>query len=215
MGTGMEPDEPSRWAPPAPGLLDVVGLALLALASAWLLSDHVRREQVVSRKWWGSQKELSLGSLSTTSPESPKKSNTEPAGSVSTSLMRMLAMLVLFQLLCIADGARVTESGGAGSVAGAGGTERKALEGVASIAVSGLCAGQSSSNGVYEPIAFTKSGRPWYRNGNGKALYWDLDCDGGTGGYARWIIDSDEPEPSVTAESDLDGEWREVVEERK
>ena len=87
------------------------------------------------------------------------------------------------------------------------------LDDVPSIVVSGICAWSSSYNGVYEPLAFTKSGRPWYRNGNGRVLYWDPKCDGGTGGDDRWIFD--DKEPSVTAESDLDGEWREAVEERK
>ena len=83
---------------------------------------------------------------------------------------------------------------------------------VPSIAVGGICAGHGSYNGIYEPVALTKSGRPWYRNENGGVLYWDPKCDGTTT-RNEWIFDNNEP--SVTAESDLDGEWREVVEERK
>ena len=129
----------------------------------------------------------------------------------------MLFLVVSSQVLAISEGATlaqsagVTESRGSGSVAGAGGTERKALEGVTSIVVSGMCADKSLYNGIYEPMAFTKSARPWYRNENGAALYWDPDCY--TGAPDWWIFDNNEP--SVTAESDLDGEWREVVEERK
>ena len=87
-----------------------------------------------------------------------------------------------------------------------GGTERKALEGVATIFVSGMCSIKGSYNGVYVPVAYTASGRPWYRNENGMSLYWDPDCNGGDGENRRWIFDNQEP--SITAEEDLDGEWR-------
>ena len=56
---------------------------------------------------------------------------------------------------------------------------------------------------MYEPVAFTASGRPWYRNENNKTLYWDFSCDGDSDN-ARWVLDSDEP--STTAEKDLDGD---------
>ena len=70
-----------------------------------------------------------------------------------------------------------------------------------------MCASMSTYNGIYKAVAFAASGRPWYRNENGGVLYWDPDCNGDWfGGEGRWIFDNDEP--SVTAESDLDGEWR-------
>ena len=76
-----------------------------------------------------------------------------------------------------------------------------------------MCVGKSDYNGVYSPIAFTASGRPWYRNENENTLYFDPDCNSGTEGTARWIFD--DSVPSVTAEEDLDGEWRRGAEERK
>ena len=119
-----------------------------------------------------------------------------------------LFTLTFLLLLCVVRGAGETESGGAGSVVGLRGVERKALEGVAGIVVSGMCADQSGYNGVYEPIALTVSGKPWYRNENGRALFWDPDCNGGESGNEKWMFNEDEP--SVIAESNLDGEWREV-----
>ena len=80
------------------------------------------------------------------------------------------------------------------------------IEDVDSFVLRGMCSEKKEFDGAYTAVAFTKSGRAWFQNENGKALYWDRDCDGEIDGEARWIVDSDEP--SATAESDLDGEFR-------
>ena len=100
----------------------------------------------------------------------------------------------------------ITLQGSEGTRGWAGGTERKALASIAPVIVSGMCAEKSSWNGIYNPVSLTRSGRLWYRNDNGGKLYWDPACDGSTP-YNEWIFDN--TEPSVTAESDLDGgKWR-------
>ena len=60
-------------------------------------------------------------------------------------------------------------------------------------------------NVEYEPVGVTASGAPYYRESTSSYyIYWDPDCDGGSGGSARWIVDG--AEPSTTAWSDLDGD---------
>eukprot|EP00520_Triparma_pacifica_P000958 CAMPEP_0118632906 /NCGR_PEP_ID=MMETSP0785-20121206/703_1 /TAXON_ID=91992 /ORGANISM="Bolidomonas pacifica, Strain CCMP 1866" /LENGTH=555 /DNA_ID=CAMNT_0006523725 /DNA_START=492 /DNA_END=2156 /DNA_ORIENTATION=+ len=77
------------------------------------------------------------------------------------------------------------------------------VAGVASIIVSGMCNARVVFDGLYNPVALTASGKPYYKNENGKTLYFDPDC--GTGSNLDlWIFDGQEP--SVTAASDLDGD---------
>ncbi|GMI01196.1 hypothetical protein TrST_g6997 [Triparma strigata] len=199
------------WAVPTPLLTVAAGLAWLAVGAARLLLDHPRGEEVISREFGNRRQKLSLGSVLTTFPGSLRNSRMQSLyfSRLSTSVIgspHPLFTLTFLLLLCVVRGAGETESGGAGSVVGLRGVERKALEGVAGIVVSGMCAVQSGYNGVYEPIALTASGKPWYRNENGRALYWDPDCNGGESGNVvmRWIFNEDEP--SVIAESNLDGD---------
>mmetsp|Transcript_664 Transcript_664/g.1111 ORF Transcript_664/g.1111 Transcript_664/m.1111 type:complete len:142 (-) Transcript_664:169-594(-) len=77
------------------------------------------------------------------------------------------------------------------------------LEGVKSIIVSGMCTARSVFDGLYVPIALTASGKPSYKNEDGKTLYFDPDCGTGTN-PTLWIFDGQIP--SVTATSDLDGD---------
>jgi len=73
-----------------------------------------------------------------------------------------------------------------------------------SLVVSGICSTQTCLNGVYAPMTLTASGSPWYKNGDGKTLYFDPDCDGsGANPYPQWIFNN--KSLSVTATSDLDG----------
>jgi hypothetical protein len=51
------------------------------------------------------------------------------------------------------------------------------------------------------------SGTPTYTNYEGKYLYWDASCDGtGTQNGARWIVDDDEPNATVSMDLDSDGD---------
>lgn len=69
--------------------------------------------------------------------------------------------------------------------------------------VQGSCL--SVLNGLWEPEAETASGRWWYLNSDTQyTLYWDASCDGAGTYPSEWVFDSSVP--SVTAESDLDGE---------
>ena len=100
----------------------------------------------------------------------------------------------------------------AGAISGIGST--KCNNDVKSIFVSGMCEYNSELNGIYDPVALTESGRPWYRNrnGNGETLFFDPACSGASWvGSASWIFDNQEP--SVTAEIDLVGECRKGAEE--
>eukprot|EP00964_Phaeocystis_antarctica_P154485 scaffold123204_cov60-Phaeocystis_antarctica.AAC.1 len=57
---------------------------------------------------------------------------------------------------------------------------------------------------TYAMQGTTASGAPYYKADSVDYwLYWDPDC-GGSGGTARWILDSEAP--STTAASDLDGD---------
>eukprot|EP00966_Prymnesium_polylepis_P116156 2685118-Prymnesium_polylepis.1 len=70
--------------------------------------------------------------------------------------------------------------------------------------LTGLCSTQPLE-GEYKAVGFTASGAPFFQlQGSSVFIYWDPSCNGGTGGTARWIIDSDEP--STSALSDLDGD---------
>ena len=69
--------------------------------------------------------------------------------------------------------------------------------------VQGSC--YSDLNGLWEPEAETASGRWWYLNSDTQmTLYWDATCDGAEENQDEWIFS--DSVPSVTAESDLDGE---------
>ena len=41
------------------------------------------------------------------------------------------------------------------------------------IIVSGMCSDKVDYDGTYSPVALTASGKPWYKNENGNALYFD------------------------------------------
>jgi hypothetical protein len=72
------------------------------------------------------------------------------------------------------------------------------------LAVSGACS--TSVNGAYVSEATTHDGRNYYKNGAGTYLYYDTDCDGGSGTFGKpfWIFDSNKP--STTKANDLDGD---------
>ena len=73
-----------------------------------------------------------------------------------------------------------------------------------SLTVSGIsCEMNAGLNGIYSPVTYTASGRPWYISKNGANLYFDPSCDG-KNLYNEWIFDSADS-PSVTAENNLDG----------
>ena len=73
------------------------------------------------------------------------------------------------------------------------------------IYVSGMCYLRSDLNGIYSPRGFTLSGRPWYKNSDGKTIYWEPNCDGGyIDALNGWVFDSQTPKE--TAPNDLDGE---------
>ena len=56
-------------------------------------------------------------------------------------------------------------------------------------------------------VAFTASGRPWYRGEAGYTLFYEPDCDGeGSAAFGDWWV-LNTVEPSITAVSDLDGEF--------
>ena len=80
-----------------------------------------------------------------------------------------------------------------------------ALEDVNHIAVSGMCELSGDFEGDYVPIALTASGRPWYRNPSGMALFWDQSCIGAIKEYTAWVFST--TEPSITAACNLDGEF--------
>uniref|UniRef100_A0A0D3IP50 Right handed beta helix domain-containing protein n=2 Tax=Emiliania huxleyi TaxID=2903 RepID=A0A0D3IP50_EMIH1 len=59
---------------------------------------------------------------------------------------------------------------------------------------------------VYVAVGYTFSGAPYYRApSSSKYIYWDPDCNGGSGGTARWIVDSDLPSIAVSSDLDRDG----------
>ncbi|GMH79533.1 hypothetical protein TL16_g08176 [Triparma laevis f. inornata] len=70
------------------------------------------------------------------------------------------------------------------------------------LVVSGMCTSASGFNDVYEPMYKTASGRWYYKNDNGRYIYFDPSCDG-RGGYPnQWIFDN--TAPLTTEENDLD-----------
>ena len=77
------------------------------------------------------------------------------------------------------------------------------LDRVAPVKVSGTCASQSAYNGLYSPVGFTASNKPWYKNENNRTLYYDPDCGLGSN-HNLWIFDSEDP--STTAKNDLDAD---------
>jgi serine/threonine protein kinase len=87
------------------------------------------------------------------------------------------------------------------SVAGTLLVPRNASEG---LTVTGAC--DVTLNGYYTFQDTTLDGRGFYKNGAGKYLHYDADCDGGSGTSGRpwWIFD--DSKPSTTKANDLDGD---------
>eukprot|EP00519_Triparma_laevis_P010367 CAMPEP_0182498006 /NCGR_PEP_ID=MMETSP1321-20130603/6353_1 /TAXON_ID=91990 /ORGANISM="Bolidomonas sp., Strain RCC1657" /LENGTH=1411 /DNA_ID=CAMNT_0024702007 /DNA_START=67 /DNA_END=4302 /DNA_ORIENTATION=- len=67
-----------------------------------------------------------------------------------------------------------------------------------------MCLDLSSFNGVYKPVAKTLSGRWYYENEYNKYLYFDPACICSFYTFNEWIFGHSEP--SITAESNLDGD---------
>jgi len=75
--------------------------------------------------------------------------------------------------------------------------------------MSGVCDFKASLNGaVFEVVGFTASGAAYLRAevaNTTQYIYHDLDCNGGGGGKARWIIGNHAPNTSKLVDLDDDG----------
>mmetsp|Transcript_99619 Transcript_99619/g.286436 ORF Transcript_99619/g.286436 Transcript_99619/m.286436 type:complete len:492 (-) Transcript_99619:92-1567(-) len=72
--------------------------------------------------------------------------------------------------------------------------------------LSGACKAKDFLNGLtFREEGTTVSGARYFKALEAdQYLYHDVDCDGGSNGVKRWIIDSDVPDPSVTQDLDQD-----------
>eukprot|EP00445_Apocalathium_hangoei_P002047 CAMPEP_0203857558 /NCGR_PEP_ID=MMETSP0359-20131031/10795_1 /ASSEMBLY_ACC=CAM_ASM_000338 /TAXON_ID=268821 /ORGANISM="Scrippsiella Hangoei, Strain SHTV-5" /LENGTH=483 /DNA_ID=CAMNT_0050774269 /DNA_START=27 /DNA_END=1478 /DNA_ORIENTATION=+ len=72
--------------------------------------------------------------------------------------------------------------------------------------LSGACPYKDFLNGLtFREEGTTVSGARYFKALEAdQYLYHDVDCDGGSNGVKRWIIDSDMPDPSVTQDLDQD-----------
>ena len=70
--------------------------------------------------------------------------------------------------------------------------------------LTGLCPSLAAYEGTYTLQGMAANGAPYYSNGAGKWLYYDLDCDG-NGRPARWILDVSAPDGSRSSDLDNDG----------
>lgn len=72
--------------------------------------------------------------------------------------------------------------------------------------LTGACTFKDFLNGlVFRQEGFTTNGSPWFKAvGAEQYIYYDLDCNGGSNGVARWILDADRPNPGLTQDLDQD-----------
>lgn len=73
--------------------------------------------------------------------------------------------------------------------------------------LSGACDLQSELNGAFVLQGSTHNGIPFYKNFESEHyMYFDPDCNGGSDGVARWIIDLESPNTQRSEDLDGDGE---------